>query len=38
LQKNTEERKRLLLEIAKFIDWSNADIKTLQFEAKKAPK
>ena len=26
------------MEIAKFIDWSNADIKSLQFEAKKAPK
>ena len=28
----------MLMEIARFIDWSNADIKSLQFEAKKAPK
>jgi hypothetical protein len=26
------------MEISKFIEWSNADIKSLQFEAKKAPK
>ena len=26
------------MEIGKFIEWSNADIKSLQFEAKKAPK
>ena len=37
-QRNTDERKRVLMEIGKFIEWSNADIKSLQFEAKKAPK
>jgi hypothetical protein len=26
------------MEISRFIDWSHADIKSLQFEAKKAPK
>lgn len=28
----------MLQEIAKVIEWSNSDIKSLQYEAKKAPK
>ena len=26
------------MEIGRFIEWSHADIKSLQFETKKAPK
>lgn len=28
----------MLQEISKVIEWANADIKSLQFEAKKTPK
>ena len=38
MQRDTHERKRMLQEIAKVIEWSNSDIKSLQYEAKKAPK
>ena len=37
-KRDTHERKRMLQEIAKVIEWSNSDIKRLQYEAKKAPK